>query len=87
MQHFKMIYPLGIQSGHLEFARQLAARLERLSADSYWAHQASGVRGSLLRSISEVESTPQPAALAYHHLDELIEKAYLILVKAAQQTW
>ena len=27
----------------------LVARLERLSADSYWAHQASGVRGSLLR--------------------------------------
>lgn len=82
-----MPLPLGIHPDHLEFARQLVARLERLSADSYWAHQASGVRGSLLRAISDLESTPQPSALAYHHLDELIESAYFILVKAAQETW
>ena len=27
----------------------LVSRLERLSVDSYWAHRASGIRGSLLR--------------------------------------
>ena len=36
-----------------ELARVLIARLERLSADSYWAHRASGVRGSLLRWVEE----------------------------------
>jgi len=34
-----------------DLIEMLVARLERLSADSYWAHQASGVRGSLLRLI------------------------------------
>ena len=36
-----------------ELARVLITRLERLSADSYWAHRASGVRGSLLRWVDE----------------------------------
>ena len=36
-------------------ARLLATRLERLSADSYWAHKASGLRGSLLRSLEDWE--------------------------------
>ena len=43
--------------GHLMFmdeetlgpVRLLPTRLERISADSYWAHRVSGVRGSLLR--------------------------------------
>lgn len=67
------------------FARQLVSKLERLSADSYWAHQASGVRGSLLRAISEFEAAPHPSTLAGRHLDELIERAYTILVKAARE--
>jgi hypothetical protein len=35
--------------------RLLLARLERISADSIWAHRASGVRGSLLRLLEEGE--------------------------------
>jgi hypothetical protein len=77
-----IILPL---SNRVVFARQLVSKLERLSADSYWAHQASGVRGSLLRAISEFEAAPQPSALAGRHLDELIERAYAILVKAARE--
>lgn len=69
----------------LAFAYQLVAKLERLSADSYWAHQASGLRGSLLRTIADFESTPQPSAEITRHLEELIESAYQILVKAAQE--
>lgn len=38
-------------------ARMLVARLERLSADSYWAHQASGLRGSLLRCLEQVRES------------------------------
>lgn len=30
----------------LEQAREVVRRLERISADSCWAHQSSGVRGS-----------------------------------------
>lgn len=72
-------------SNRLAFAYQLVAKLERLSADSYWAHQASGVRGSLLRTITEFESNSKPSAQVSRHLDELIESAYQILVKAAQE--
>jgi hypothetical protein len=35
----------------LQTAALLVARLERLPADSHWAHQASGVRGALLRCL------------------------------------
>ena len=33
----------------------LIARLERISADSVWAHRASGVKGSLLRMVEKSE--------------------------------
>jgi hypothetical protein len=33
----------------------LVFRLERLSVDSFWAHRASGIRGSLLRCKDELE--------------------------------
>jgi hypothetical protein len=72
-------------------ARILIARLERLSADSYWAHQASGLRGALLRSIalcesqhvteSDQESETSPAA----QLDHLMEKSFEILVRGARE--
>lgn len=39
----------------LEQARQLTARLERLSADSHWARRASGYRASLLKAIGRLE--------------------------------
>jgi hypothetical protein len=55
----------------------LVARLERLSADSYWAHQASGVRGSLLRIIEDDHlDSPQAANLLAKGF-EFLEKAAL----------
>jgi hypothetical protein len=44
----------------IAYARLLVSRLERLSADSYWAHQASGLRGSLLRCLQQVDSRGRP---------------------------
>ncbi|MBI5352910.1 MAG: hypothetical protein HZB50_09760 [Chloroflexi bacterium] len=41
---------------HLDLTRLLLARLERISADSVWAHRASGVRGSLLRMMDKLEN-------------------------------
>ena len=35
--------------------RMLLPRLERISADSYWAHRASGVRGALTRLLDQID--------------------------------
>jgi hypothetical protein len=40
----------------LDLIRLLLARLERISADSVWAHRASGVRGALLRMLEKLEN-------------------------------
>jgi hypothetical protein len=42
-------------AARLEQAVQLLARLERVSADSVWAHRSSGYRGSLLKWIDRAE--------------------------------
>jgi hypothetical protein len=71
-------------------ARMLSDRLERLSADSYWAHQASGLRGALLRfiALSETwhssESSPNSEALLITQLNHLMKKSFEILVRGAQ---
>jgi hypothetical protein len=75
---------------HLDLARLLISRLERLSADSYWAHQASGIRGSLLKTLDEIESGQtinQPAEnnLKLQHLDQLVKIGFEILEKAARE--
>ena len=43
----------------------LLERLERIPADSPWAHRASGVRGALIRLLEQIEmgSSMDPAAL------------------------
>jgi hypothetical protein len=66
----------------LEAARLLAARLERLSADSRWAHKASGLRGSLLRAIEALEqgSAPEEAVL-----EDLVRRGFEILENAARE--
>ena len=49
-----MITPSTLQN-RLDQARQLLSRLERVSADSVWAHRSSGYRGSLLKWIDQAE--------------------------------
>ena len=61
-----------------ELIRMLIARLERLSADSYWAHQASGVRGSLLRLLEAGELDSEQGTL-------LVERGFDYLEKAAKE--
>lgn len=70
-----------MDSHHLDLARRLVSLLERLSADSYYAHVASGVRGALLRGIERSEAgefTPSK-------LDTLVESGFSILEKAARE--
>jgi len=80
------------ETSNLDTARMLVARLERLSADSYWAHQASGLRGSLLRCLEQVDLSQQgrgtdraPAAGTVDQLDQLVDRGFEILVRAAQE--
>lgn len=72
-------------------ARILIARLERLSADSYWAHQASGLRGALLRALvacedRHVKSVDQDIEMAQaSQLNRLMDRSFKILVHAARE--
>lgn len=61
-------------------ANLLVQRLERLSADSVWAHRASGVRASLHKALSREKNHGNLA-----ELDPLIELGFDILQKAAQE--
>jgi hypothetical protein len=74
----------------IDLARLLVFRLERLSADSYWAHRASGLRGSLLKSLDQIESNPKvfmqnESRKELEHLDQLIKNGFEILENAARE--
>ena len=49
------LIPMDSESS-LGLIRLLLVRLERISAESYWAHRASGIRGALLRVVEEIEN-------------------------------
>jgi len=57
----------------------LMARLERISADSFWAHRASGVRGALLTMLEKTENG-QP--IPKFEMKRLAEMGFSILEKA-----
>ena len=61
----------------LELLRLLLTRLERISADSYWAHRASGVRGSLIKLADAGADLPP------QRLSNLMEVGFIILEQAA----
>jgi len=67
---------------YMELLKRLGDRLERLSADSAYAHQASGLRGTYLRSIEYLESGMQ---VNQPELDQLVEIGFKILRKAAEE--
>lgn len=71
----------------LPILEMLIARLERLSADSTWAHHASGLRGSLLRYQEKISTFPGSDAnltpREMSQLEELMQAGFSILEKAA----
>ena len=73
----------------LELAAALVSRLERLSADSIWAHRASGVRGALLRSIDKFQASPSPSNAGTEYeircLAQATDYGYWVLEKAARE--
>jgi hypothetical protein len=65
-------------------ALRVAAMLERLSADSIWAHRASGVRGSLLETLDRIEDG-QASNKDVSELERLVTEGFDILEKAARE--
>jgi hypothetical protein len=61
-------------------AKLLVQRLGRLSADSVWAHKASGVRASLDKCLTRLEAGQGDPAT----LKSLLQRGTEILEKAAQ---
>jgi hypothetical protein len=74
------------RNSDLELAWLLISRLERLSADSVWAHRASGLRGALLKDIEQVEqSSSQEQAQALERLSWVMSFGYRVLENAAKE--
>lgn len=70
----------------LETLRFLISRLERLSADSFWAHRASGLRGTLLRCLEDLENGHLPDSPGtWQVVNPLIAQAYWMLANAARE--
>jgi hypothetical protein len=72
----------------LEQAKLVIYRLERISADSVWAHRSSGQRGALLKWVESFEKGEQSQATGEDvadliTLENLIRAGYEILEKAA----
>lgn len=67
----------------LQLIRMLSERLERISADSIWAHRASGVRGALLRTLDLLESGVQYDQKSFTNI---ISIALNILTRAARRS-
>ena len=66
-------------------AWMLVNRLERLSADSVWAHRASGCRGGLLKFLEEVEVSNGESEIDLERLKLLMNHGYSLLEKAARE--
>lgn len=69
-------------------ARMIVQRLERLSADSRWAHIASGYRGSLIKMLERLDRLPdveQASEAEQDELDFLIGKGFDLLTLAARE--
>lgn len=72
----------------IPLTKLLIQRLERLSPDSSWAHQASGIRGDLIRFIEmiELEESGQPfrEQMDVQRLRHLMARSFELLEKAAR---
>jgi hypothetical protein len=60
----------------------LLERLEHIPADSTWAHRASGVRGSLLRKVQQLEEGQEPEVQG---MKQLISQGFQILESVARE--
>jgi len=70
---------------NIEAIQLLISRLERLSADSFWAHRASGIRGALLIFMDAIDNVEENQQIQDNTLNILIQKGYELLEKAARE--
>lgn len=75
--------PTPEMSPYLRLCWQLAARLERLSVDSHWAVQASGVRRSLIRLLDQV-GPDGPDEEQQRRLEALLQRGFEIIENGAR---
>ena len=66
----------------IQILQLVLARLERVSVDSYWAHRASGIRGSLLRALERLEAGEAVSEL---QLRAVLQQGFSVLERAAQE--
>ena len=71
----------------VDLARMIVQRLERLSADSAWAHISSGYRGSLIKWLDLYEREGASATSQDRRalLEFLIDKGLELLANAARE--
>lgn len=67
-------------NNQIDQAKILVQRLERLSADSMWAHRASGLRAALDKELEKVTTGGESGS---GKLQILIRSGFEILEKAA----
>jgi hypothetical protein len=70
---------------YLNWIKRLIDRLEHLSADSIYAHRASGLRGSLLRYMERIEAGERMNRDDQAQMDQLMEYGFEILERAAKE--
>jgi hypothetical protein len=73
------------QVEYLALVKRLIDRLEHLSADSSYAHRASGLRGSLLRYMDRLEAGERMDNQEQANLDQLLEYGFEILILSAKE--
>ncbi len=69
----------------IELIVRLVDRLEHLSADSFYAHRASGLRGSLLRWIERLNNNEPMSQEQLQQVDLLMKDGFDILEMAAKE--
>ncbi len=74
-----------METQEIELVKRLVDRLEHLSADSIYAHRASGLRGSLLHWIERLEDGELMDQGRRNQLDQLVEYGFEILALAAKE--
>lgn len=82
-----VVITLGLSLDDQTFAliKRLTDRLEHLSADSIYAHRASGLRGSLLRYMERLEADEWISSDDQVTLDQLTEYGFELLELAARE--
>jgi hypothetical protein len=79
------LFGISLDDKNLELTKLLIDRLEHLSADSTYAHRASGLRGSLLRFVERIEAGDRMNRDDQAQLNQQVENGFEILILSAKE--